>query len=115
MAFSAEEQTAHESVMAPFLNRRRPPEEIRDEVDLNYRIEEQSVIIFEIRSTMTDRSEKIESPVSKATYVRTKDHWRVFWMQSDLKWHRYEPAPTADTLREVLDLVEADEYGCFWG
>jgi hypothetical protein len=36
-------------VMERYLIDSRPPEEIRNQVDLNYKIEQQSVIVFEIR------------------------------------------------------------------
>ena len=36
-------------IMENFTEERRPPTEIRDELDLSYKIENQSIIIFEIR------------------------------------------------------------------
>ncbi len=38
-----------EVVVGDFVKRRRPPEELRDKVDLSFRIENQSVFIFEVR------------------------------------------------------------------
>jgi hypothetical protein len=35
--------------MENFLTRRRPPVHIREKLDINYRIENQSILIFEIR------------------------------------------------------------------
>ena len=35
-------------VMENFLARKRPPEHIRPKLDIDYKIEEQSIIIFEI-------------------------------------------------------------------
>jgi hypothetical protein len=32
-----------------------------------------------------------------------------------MKWHGYEPVPQVDTLQEFLELVEEDEFACFWG
>jgi hypothetical protein len=57
----------------------------------------------------------MESPVAKATHVRTRKTWRVFWMRADLKWHAYPPAPIVDTVDAFLALVERDEHGCFFG
>lgn len=56
--------------MENFLARRRPPLEIRDKVDLGWRIEGQSVVIFSIRPMCKDESQKIKEPAAKAIYNR---------------------------------------------
>jgi hypothetical protein len=53
--------------MADFLTKRRPPEEIRHKVDLGWRHEGQSVVIYSIRPSWRDESQKIEEPAAKAT------------------------------------------------
>jgi len=98
-----------------FLERRRPPEHIRDQVDIGYRIDNQSIVIYEIRPEWENPSVIQESPFAKATYVKSKNFWKVFWMKSDLKWHSYRALPAVRTVREFLAAVEADPYGCFWG
>ncbi|HYP68298.1 MAG TPA: DUF3024 domain-containing protein [Thiobacillaceae bacterium] len=40
----------------------------------------------------------MESPVAKATYVKTQGMWKVYWMRADLKWHGYAPAPKVQTV-----------------
>lgn len=115
MAFTEIERQRCERAIGGFLERRRPPAHIRDEVDLAYRLDGHSVEIFEIRPNWRDRAKKMETPVAKATFVRTKNHWRVYWMRRDLKWHQYEPAPEVGTLEAFLDLVDRDENCCFFG
>lgn len=97
------------------LQKRRPPEDMRHQVDLNYRIEDQSVLIFEVRSRWDNKAEFFESPVAKTTWVKSQNHWKVFWMRSDLKWHVYKPKPTLKTISEFIKLIDQDKYGCFWG
>jgi len=53
--------------------------------------------------------------VAKATYVRTRGVWRVFWKRSDLKWHGYEPRPEVKSIDDFAALVADDEHGCFFG
>ena len=97
------------------LQKRRPPENMRHQVDLNYRIDGQNVLIFEIRSRWDKKDEFIESPIAKTTWVKSQNHWKVFWMRSDLKWHVYKPNPTVKTISEFVKLIDQDNYGCFWG
>lgn len=115
MALSEIERKRIEGALEGFLEGRRPPPEIRPKLDLGYRISGQSVEIFEVRPRWDQPSEKMETPVAKATYVRTRDLWKVFWMRADLKWHGYDPVPTVGSIEKFLQLVEADPHACFFG
>ena len=101
--------------MENFLSARRPPAEIRDQLDIGYRIENQSIFIFEIRPRYDKPEEKTELDVAKTTYVKSSDHWKVYWMRGNLKWYPYGPKPTVKTLKAFIRLVEDDRYACFWG
>ncbi|UII26598.1 DUF3024 domain-containing protein [Fulvivirga maritima] len=98
-----------------FLGKHRPAEHIRQELDLSYKIENQSIIIFDIRPHWMNKEEKIESPVAKTTWVKAQNIWKIYWMRSNLKWHGYDPKPKVKTIEEFLDIVEKDAHGCFWG
>lgn len=115
MAFNPEELLWIEHALNVWIEAHRPAEHIRKDLDLGYRIERQSVFIFEIRPRWDQPKEKLESPVAKTTFVRTQNHWRVFWMRADLRWHGYDPQPEVETLEQFLDLVAEDHYGCFFG
>lgn len=54
------------------------------------------------------------SKIAKATFVKTMNHRNVFWMPSDLKWHKYQSELTVKTFHEFADLVDKDEHYCFW-
>lgn len=99
--------------MQNYLDRERPPVEMRPQLDISYRIEGQSIIIFEIRPHLLDPQKVIESPYAKTTYIKA-NHWKVFWMRGNLEWYPYKPA-TVNTLEEFLKLVDDDEMGCFKG
>ena len=101
--------------IAIFMDAHRPPAHIRDELDFGYRIENQSVELFEVRPYWQDSSKKMESSIGKATYIKSKNHWKVYWQRADLKWHAYEPDPIVETFSEFLKLVAEDKYACFFG
>ena len=57
----------------------------------------------------------IDMPSAKATYVKARGHWKIFWMRAHEAWHPYEPTRTVKRLSRFLKIVEEDKYGCFWG
>jgi len=101
--------------MAKFIERIRPPAHIRDQLDFIYRLEKQSVEIFEVRPLWRNPKEKTEQPVAKATFKKIQEIWKVYWHRADGKWHRYEPKAEVKTLSQFLSVIEKDEYGCFFG
>ena len=115
MALSEFEQRRYEKIVHEYVQTRRPPPHLRDQLDIDFRIIGQSVEIFEKRPAWKSPQETIEHPIIKATYVRRHDIWRVYWHRADLRWHRYEPEPEANRIEDVLDIAERDEYGCFYG
>ncbi|RJE71558.1 DUF3024 domain-containing protein [Reichenbachiella sp. MSK19-1] len=98
-----------------FLDKRRPPEHIRHQIDLNYKIDNQSIIILEIRPHWQNEEETIESPIAKTTWVKSQNVWKIYWMRADLKWHGYEPNPEVETIEDFLKVIDQDAHGCFWG
>lgn len=115
MALTAQEKADVEAAMEDFMTKHRPPENIRDKLDIAWRLEGQSVVIYEIRPFWRDSSQKIEGPVAKATYVRKTNRWRIYWQRADLKWHSYYPHPEAIFFEEFLAIVDEDDHCCFWG
>jgi hypothetical protein len=115
MTISEFEIKRFEKIVGQFTEKRRPAPHIRNQVDLAFRFEKQSVFIFEIRELWNQTGKKIESPIAKATYVKKTKSWKLYWHRADLKWHGYQPTSETKTIEEFLAVVEKDEYGCFWG
>lgn len=115
MSFSEFEIKRIQKVVGHYIEENRPPVEVRDKVDLSYRVEGQSVVIFEIRPLWKNPKEKIEEPVAKATYVKSRHLWKIYWQRADLKWHRYDPDPEVGSIDDFIKIVERDEYACFFG
>ena len=104
-----------ETAADQFLSRKRPPAHLRDQLDLGYKIQDQSIEIMEIRPDWLDNTIFRKYLVAKATYVKSKQHWREFWQRAVLKWHSYRPVPTAKSVEDFLQLVDEDASACFFG
>jgi len=112
MAFSETEIASVKKDMDKYILRIRPQPEIRDRLDISYKIYDQSVEIFEISPDMNGRI--MHNPIAKTTFIRTNNTWKIFWMRADLKWHGYK-TEYAKTINDFIEIVDKDENCCFWG
>lgn len=115
MAFSEFEIKKLEKTVGAFIEKQRPPVSLRKELDLAFRIENQSVFIYEVRPAWRQPNEFIEQNVAKATFVKTQNLWKIYMQRADLKWHTYEPVETVKSIDDFLTVVKNDEYHCFNG
>jgi hypothetical protein len=115
MAFSEQFRKEIQKVLDQYLEKARPSEELRHKIDLGYRVDGQSIIIYELQEVFDEKEQMIECPAAKATWVKSKNLWKVYWMRADLKWHPFRPVPFVKTIRHFVTLVESDPYNCFWG
>ena len=115
MAFTKEQITEIEKAATKYMYYERPPLEVRNQLDLGYRIEDQNVFLFEIRPRWDKPEEKTETPVAKTTYIKSQNQWKIYWMRGNLKWYHYEPVPYVKSISDFFDLVAEDALSCFFG
>ncbi len=101
--------------MENYIDKVRPPIEIRHKLDIGYEIKNQSVILHEIRPNWNNPKEFLTHDYAKATFVMKTNLWKVFWIRSNMKWYSYKPQPTVRHLSDFLKLVDEDKYHCFNG
>ena len=104
-----------EGEIRSFMERRRPPEEIRDKLDLGYDFENNVLEIYAIRPLWDGTGRKIKSPIAKTKYVKSRGIWKIYWKRASGKWELYKPREEVKGLSEFLRIVDEDESACFWG
>lgn len=104
-----------EKAAESFLAVRRPPCEMRDKLDIGFRLDNQSVFVFETRPVWNNPSESQEINIAKATFVKAKKTWKMYWLRKDLKWYTYEPKAQVKTIESVFKIIHEDKHGCFFG
>lgn len=102
-------------IMENYISLVRPKPEIRNKLDRSYEIIDQSVILNEIRPAWKNPNEILTYGYAKATFVKNKNVWKVFWKRADNKWHSFKPTPFVRELKDFLKLVDLDEFSCFKG
>ncbi len=115
MAISEFEEKRCAKLIRAYIEKHRPPVHMRKEIDLSFRVKNQSVEIFEVRPLWNNPGTSIEEAVAKATYVKSKKIWKIYWQMADLKWHSYKPVPAVKSLEDFIEVVENDEHACFYG
>lgn len=98
-----------------FIEKKRPPEEIRSKLDYGYSYKKSTVEIFEIRPQWDDNNIIHHHSFAKAKYVKSKNVWKIYWMRGNLKWAAYDPQPEVSTIDQFLEIVDQDAYHCFFG
>lgn len=114
MALTKEEIENAQEIMNKYIEKKRPPIEIRDKVDLSYKIENKSIEIFEIRPVYKGPG-IVNIPIAKTTFTRTSNTWKIYWQRADLKWHLYEPKKEVKSLNDFIRIIDEDKHCCFWG
>jgi hypothetical protein len=115
MAFTDLQRATNLAALKAFLDKHRPPEHIRAELDIGYAITQHTVDIFEIRPQWDDKDIIRHYPVARIRFVKASGIWKLYWMRADLKWHRYETDSELMTLAVALREVGRDPHGCFFG
>lgn len=93
----------------------RVPASVRDKVRLGFQIEGHAVELLESRPSLDDRRVWHEVGVARFRYVASQRVWRLYCQYRDLKWHEYQPRPTARSFATLLAEVDRDPTGLFWG
>jgi hypothetical protein len=114
MAFSDIEIKRIDNEVGGLCRRRNRPE-LHDQLRLEYKVKVHDVVLYEVRPHWDGRPGTMETNVAKFKFVRTKGLWRLFWRRQDLKWHSYEPNSSSRDLQVLVNEVDGDRYGCFFG
>jgi len=114
VAFSEFELARIGKIVGGLCHRRSPPE-LKDQLSVEYEIKLHDVVIIEKRSRWDGSPGHTKTDVAKIKLVRTVNEWRLFWMRADLRWHSYQPLASSRYMEDLVDEVDADPYGCFWG
>ena len=113
MVFNDTEVAQIKQCMNYFMEKRRPPKHIRNEHDLQYRIEDDSVIIFDVRQLAWSAG-IAEEMLAKITINRVSNSWSLFWSTENNEWRHYD-AKMIGSFAEAVKIVDDDVEHRFFG
>lgn len=105
-----------EKVVSEFCDKRIPAH-IRHQLRLSYETRGNSFTIFENRPPWhKDMGEEwTSSKVAQFRYIEGQGMWTLCWADRNGKWLLFEGTKPTSHIEELLNIVDEDSYGCFWG
>jgi len=104
------------STIKRYVESKRPENlEIRKQLDLGFSYDGQIIELFEIRPMWNNPKEIQNIPFAKIRFYKSKQIWNLYWMRASGKWELYEPFPNSTHLAKIIEIIEEDKHGCFYG
>lgn len=105
---------AFENEIHALLEKRRPPIEIRSQIDHVYSFQNFNLILAELKGSWNRPEVLQEYPFARARYIKTKRKWKIYCLRPTGTWEPYQPKPEVLRLTEVFNEVYRDPYKCFF-
>jgi Protein of unknown function (DUF3024) len=99
-----------------YCEQRVPPHALR-EVRVEAVVSRGAVTIVERRAPWRPDYglEWTTSDIARLRYNGRLAEWTVYWRDRDGRWHRYEQIEPSSEVKTMLDEIDADPTGIFWG
>ncbi len=114
MPLPAVEKKLVEQTLSQYCEKKIPLH-VRDKVRLNYRFRGNSVTLFEERPAFNIPDKWVDISVAQFRYEPLKKLWTLYCADRNSRWHKYYEVDPAKSLQTLLDEVEEDPTGIFWG
>jgi DUF3024 family protein len=88
----------------------------RDQLRVECETGGKSITIYETRPPYGSTDDKwIREEVAQLRYSPDGRQWQLYCADSNGRWHRYELTGPTTRLQELIDEIERDPTGIFWG
>ncbi|WP_310555518.1 DUF3024 domain-containing protein [Flavobacterium sp.] len=92
----------------------RPPEHMRDQLDIGYSFINNVLILFEIRPSFIDKDKILNIEFAKTRYFKSKEIWKIYWKRANDNWDPYKIEEVSN-IDAFFKIIKEDKYGCFLG
>ena len=93
----------------------RVPEHVRDQIRLLFKVRGLSVTLFESRPLWNDPTQWVDGKIAQFRYDLETGTWTLYCADRNGRWHRYDPQVPSKDFDDLLQEVERDPTGIFWG
>lgn len=95
----------------------RVPESQRDQLRVSYSERAGRITLSARRAPVFPElgSGWTTEPIAQLRLDSAEDRWLLFWPDSGGRWHRYPDESKASSPSPLLEIIDADPTGIFWG
>ena len=94
----------------------KTPQQFRNEMRVEVGVRGKSVTIFECRPPWDNQgTEWSRQPIGQLRYDPEAARWTLFWADRNSRWHLYEDLDADQPVQVLLDEINDDPTGIFWG
>ena len=94
----------------------RIPQDLRDQIRLEWTIRGNSATIVERRPHFMDPSDDwTSSPIAQFRFDLESGEWTLYCPDRNSTWHVFTPTAPSSDLDDLLDAVDDDPTAIFWG
>lgn len=91
------------------------PEHVKDKVKLEFKIRGNNVTLFELRPAFGKPETWVDISVAQFRYNLKDNEWTLYCADRNSKWHMYIDLEPSENFDDLLQEVEEDPTGIFWG
>jgi len=91
------------------------PKDLQDQIRAEYQVRGSEVILFEARIGWDDPTKWTSMKVARFKKDAKTETWQLYWADRNERWCKYPPMPFHRDLEKLLEEVEKNETGAFWG
>ena len=91
------------------------PHEHQDKIKLLYRIRGNHVTLIESRPFHFDPTRWSELKVAQFRYDNSSQNWTLYCADRNERWHMYMDINSSKNIDDLLNEVDEDPTGIFWG
>ena len=92
---------------------KRIPPHVRDTIRLVHSIRGNTITLTEERDEGFRGPTRME--IARFKFRPVTGTWHLYWADRHSRWHLYESAPPTAYIRTLLEEVDRDPTGIFWG
>lgn len=114
MALSEIERCRAEKLIAEYCEQ-RVLAHVRRQVQMLYKRRGNVFTLYEWRPYWLDESQLIDADIARIAYDEKNREWRLQYRDRNERWQTYAPLVSAPRVEELLDEIDEDPTGIFWG
>jgi len=95
--------------------REKVPGHLRHKVRVDFKIRGNNVTLFEVRPTLHDPNTWVDISIAQFRYDDKNNVWKLFCADRNSRWHEYYEAEPTHNFEALLEEVDDDPTGIFWG